>query len=65
MQYLWNLRDGGIGNYKNYEFGHLLLNDMDVLKKENHTLKLACQEPWELSESQKISLAVFKEALNF
>lgn len=65
MQYLWNLRDGSIGNYKNREFDHLLLNDMNVLKKENHTLNLASHEPWELCESQKISLAIFKEALIF
>lgn len=65
MWYLQNLRDGGIGNYQDYKFDHLLLNDMNGLKKENHTLKLASHEPWELCESQKISLAIFKEALIF
>lgn len=65
VPYLWNLRDANIDNYKNCEFDHLLLNDMNVLKKENHTLILASHEPWELCESQKISLAIFKEALIF
>lgn len=38
---------------------------IDVLKKENHVLKLASPEPWVLSQSQKISLTVSKAALIF
>lgn len=58
MQYLWNLRDGDIDDYQDYGFDQLLLNDVGMSfniwrKKENHILKLASHEPWELCESQK------------
>lgn len=62
---LWDSRRGGTGNYKDRAFGRLLLYDSDVLKKENHIVKLASHEPQELCESQDISLAAFKGAFIF